>query len=508
MRQLQQGEWKPALAELTNLAEQYPYDLELKALLNETQVRSHIDQDEREDRRLALRKTLVRWGLRLVVVVALAWMANEAALRYSAWFQQQVAVAEQSVREQTAALQLATRFADAQALLRAGRLAEAQAVLEEIAQTDPAYPGVQMLLNQVRLMNTLDQQYLEAIQLVQAQNWAAALPALQELNAVDPNYKDVALQLEAVEKQLLLIDLSAAAETVYASQQWAEAATAYEAVRALDTSYQTDLVEQRLFESYVQAARSALVGRADSLEALHMAEAYFRKALSLRPRDPEIKQERELARLYLRGQADFDASRWSDVITGLEIVYGTDPEYANGAARQTLYEARVARGDAAMANKSYEAALADYLVAVDLAERHDEVVLRLYEAYLRVGQAQAAQEAYEPAVLMYRKAVEVGKLHERALNNPTMAEALAKAEAAVTEGNFSLAYEQYHAAIYGVQGADATQATVTHVVQRGEYLVLIATRYHSTVKAIVAANNIENPRLIYAGQQLVIPVQP
>jgi LysM repeat protein len=161
-----------------------------------------------------------------------------------------------------------------------------------------------------------------------------------------------------------------------------------------------------------------------------------------------------------------------------------------------------------MADKAYEAALSDYLVAVDLAERDDDVVLRLYEAYLRAGEAHAAQEAYEPAVLMYRKAVEVGDLQQRALENPSMAEALTKAEAAVTAGNFSLAYEQYHAAIYGVQGADATQATITHVVQRGEYLVLIATRYHSTVQAIVAANNIANPRLIYAGQELVIPVQP
>jgi hypothetical protein len=480
----------------------------LGALLDEARVRSHIDQDEREDRRSALRRTVLRWGLRLAVVAVLVWGASWAARNYSVWFNQQMVLAQQTVREQTAALQLATRYADAQALLRAGRLAEAEAVLEEIALSDPAYPGVQMLLNQVRLMGTQEAQYLEASRLVQAQDWAAALPLLQALSAADANYKDVALQLAAVEKQLLLVDLSAEAQAVYASEQWPEAATAYEAVRALDTTYQADLVEQRLFDCYVRAARAALVGQADSLDALHTAEAYFRKALSLRPRDPEIKQERELARLYLQGQADYDEGRWSDVITGLEIVYGTDPDYANGSARQALYEARVARGDGAMASKAYEAALSDYLVAVDLAERDDDVVLRLYEAYLRVGEAHAAQEAYEPAVLMYRKAIDVGRLQARAAENPAMAEALAKADAAVTAGNFSLAYEQYHAAIYGEFGADATQATLTHVVQRGEYLVLIATRYHSTVQAIVQANNIANPRLIYAGQELVIPVQP
>ena len=37
-----------------------------------------------------------------------------------------------------------------------------------------------------------------------------------------------------------------------------------------------------LFEIYVHAARAALLGQADTLEALHIAEAYVRKALSLR----------------------------------------------------------------------------------------------------------------------------------------------------------------------------------------------------------------------------------
>src|SRR5688572_27465682 len=95
MRQLQQGEWTPALAGLISLAEQHPYDLELQALVGETRVRSHIDQDEREDRKTALQRTVVRWILRLVVVVALAWGANEAARTYSVWFRQQVVVAQQ-----------------------------------------------------------------------------------------------------------------------------------------------------------------------------------------------------------------------------------------------------------------------------------------------------------------------------------------------------------------------------------------------------------------------------
>lgn len=48
-------------------------------------------------------------------------------------------------------------------------------------------------------------------------------------------------------------------------------------------------------------------------------------------------------------------------------------------------------------------------------------------------------------------------------------------------------------------------APLVHVVLPGETLFRIALRYNTTVWAIVAANQLENSSLIYAGQRLVIP---
>jgi LysM repeat protein len=45
----------------------------------------------------------------------------------------------------------------------------------------------------------------------------------------------------------------------------------------------------------------------------------------------------------------------------------------------------------------------------------------------------------------------------------------------------------------------------THIVQPGEYLKIIAPRYGTTVDAILCANYIRNPNLIYPGQRLKIP---
>lgn len=51
----------------------------------------------------------------------------------------------------------------------------------------------------------------------------------------------------------------------------------------------------------------------------------------------------------------------------------------------------------------------------------------------------------------------------------------------------------------------SAQGAVVHVVQRGENLFRIALRYGVTVEGLATANGLKDPRLIYAGQRLVIP---
>ncbi|MDW8098301.1 MAG: LysM peptidoglycan-binding domain-containing protein [Anaerolineae bacterium] len=53
--------------------------------------------------------------------------------------------------------------------------------------------------------------------------------------------------------------------------------------------------------------------------------------------------------------------------------------------------------------------------------------------------------------------------------------------------------------------ASAQEGPVIHVVRPGETLYLIAARYNVTVRAIMQANGLRNPNVIYVGQELVIP---
>jgi LysM repeat protein len=54
-------------------------------------------------------------------------------------------------------------------------------------------------------------------------------------------------------------------------------------------------------------------------------------------------------------------------------------------------------------------------------------------------------------------------------------------------------------------GGTAVQSTVTHVVQPGETLSTIAADYGIDATDLAAANNLTNPNMLRAGQQLIIP---
>jgi murein DD-endopeptidase MepM/ murein hydrolase activator NlpD len=63
-----------------------------------------------------------------------------------------------------------------------------------------------------------------------------------------------------------------------------------------------------------------------------------------------------------------------------------------------------------------------------------------------------------------------------------------------------------HAQEGGPESPEAGQpAPTVHVVQRGEDLSSIASRYGTTVGAILSANNLSDPALIEVGQRLIIP---
>src|SRR5258708_4356466 len=85
----QKGEWGPGLDALKGLAERFPHDPHLSAMVEENQVRANIDQHERDDRRRGIWRQVAGWAARVAVVAVLALAAWWGVQSYSLWFQTQ-----------------------------------------------------------------------------------------------------------------------------------------------------------------------------------------------------------------------------------------------------------------------------------------------------------------------------------------------------------------------------------------------------------------------------------
>ncbi len=524
MNFLQQGDWANGLVQLDKLILQYPLDHKLRTLRQEMHLRARMDQDEHEDQSVERRRRFTRFASRLwgvIIVVALILTGYSSVANF---VQERIKDTRKILEQEFLVVEQSAKFRDAEAFLRADRPEEALVLLEEIAASGVDFPQLETTLSQAQAASALLADYQEGLRQMERQNWDAARNHFEGIMDENPNFRDVSILLADLERLSFMDEILFTSNLNYDEEDWVAAVEGYESIRALDPEFQSQLIEEKLFASYVNAAKATLVDQADSLQALETAERYFRKALALRPQDPEVKSERELAYLYLKAQNDFSQGLWSEVISGLEIINAEKPDYALGTARQTLYEAYIARGDAWMAKGEYEAATLDYQRGSTLAKQDPEAVLRLYEAHLKIAEVEGAQGNFETAVFHYRTAIELSDLKDRALrDNAAQAAVLLEAEKTAEEGNFGVAYEQYRRALGIVPGniclsfgtyqealslAYARERMITHEVQPGEYLTMLANRYRSTVCAIVVANDLDDPDMIYQGQELRIPVLP
>jgi hypothetical protein len=112
---------------------------------------------------------------------------------------------------------------------------------------------------------------------------------------------------------------------------------------------------------------------------------------------------------------------------------------------------------------------------------------------------------YEDAVLLYRTAIDNAQLTDADLKQrPELVSKLNQADGYVRARSYRSAFR-----IYKDQSRKILFIfpQVTYQVASGDYLTMIASRYNTTVDAILQANNLGSNKKITLGQELVIPVQ-
>ncbi len=560
MNNLQIGNWRDGLEMINQLIENYPGSLELGSLHQEMQLRANIDDDEREDtaadKRHQLKKNILRLAFLVLIVALTIW----GILTYSAWIQDQLVAAGNRFDSEVRTIEMAAKFRNGQNLLIAGRVDEAQATFMEIVEIDSNYPGIEQAIEQADKILVLEEKYTQAMQFIDDNDMATALVVLESISSIDPYYKDVSVRIDEINNQFLLADLNSQADSTYKQQDWEMAASRYETIRAINPQYKHELIEERLLDSYIQAAFGVLSADTSSFEALETAEEYYRKALALRPQDPNVLLERErtrqifrdslsqkyveaalavlgdetdslkviqvaeenfrkafaltpnnpevetqynLAQRYLQAQDDFTKGNYDEVIESLSILYQENPEYASGTAQQTLFEAYISRGTTLMMDGEYLLALNDFQRATAIAENNPDSVLSIFSAKIKVAEAHGALANYEEAVFSYEDAmdlIDLTLITDKEFES-TRAK-LANADHLADIRYFRQAFRLFKDAAPNVL---TSFSTLTHIVESEDYLTSLANRYNTTVEAIVKVNNLISPKQIQAGQELIIP---
>lgn len=556
----QRGEWDAGFSQLDKLLEKFPLEADLRAYRHEMQVRAAVDQDEIHDYAENRKANVRRWALRTLAVVAFVGLMFWGAQTYLSWINVQWEFTRQTLVSQVESLDLNVKYRNAQNLLQADRPEEAKTLLGEIASLDPNFPGLEESINQADSLVALNSSYNEALNLVSSGDYPTALAKFQEIAAQAPNYKDVNIQIDNIKKNYLLSQSFDNAEQAFENKKWTDAISWYETVRSSNPQFRTDYIEDRLFNSYIYAAeealsnpsntmddlthaedyyqkalalrprdaqiiakraqarsaiedrlvnsylkagQEALIGKADSIAALQEAETYFNQALMLRPGDTQVYNQIELAQTYLGAINSYQKGLWSDTIKGLETIYKEDRGYADGTARQTLYESYVARGNEGLASGEYENSLMDFQRAALIAQQSPDSILRLFEAQLKIADTTGLLGSYKEAVQIYQAAIDLGGLRTLADQKKSkLSVALEKADGLVNAYSYKSAYQVYSSSLHDI--GDLYQMTDV-VVSSGDYLTMLARRYNSTVEAILAANNLQDTTDLMPNTTLKIP---
>jgi tetratricopeptide (TPR) repeat protein len=561
MEYFQKGEWSAGLAALDDVQNEYPNADDLGTLRQEMLLKTHIDDHEVIDEQNTRRKKLVRNVIQITLLAIAMVFVYWGFVTFNSWIFGQFSNIQQNVLNEFRSVELAISFRDAQSYLAANQPDAALGVLEEIASVNPDYPGLDELISQAQGTSEVKTKYENAMRLYEQGDFLNALEAFEQIQEIQPEYLDVSIKIQEIQGQFYLLDLLDQAENAFEDQDWELASSLYETLRAIAPEYRTELVEQRLirsymniaseilgaedatpeslvaadtyfrkvmvlkpreesllaeqnrikdqfkdrlFQYYVQAARDAVAGKEDSLEAIQTAKSLLNKALLLKPENPEVLREVTLVNAYVQSQIDFDRGLIEQAIANLEKIYSIDPGYAGGTALQTLYESYMERGNDYSATGNLEAALEDFQRASEIAAETDDPLLKLYFAKVKIAETVGVLNNYATAVTNYNEAVEIinlGPLLEA--EDPERAFLLREAERYAGIEWYRTSYRLYRRVLPATDLILDTDEIIT--VGEGDYLANLARSYGTTVREILKANELSSADTLQVGQKLVIP---
>jgi tetratricopeptide (TPR) repeat protein len=212
-----------------------------------------------------------------------------------------------------------------------------------------------------------------------------------------------------------------------------------------------------------------------------------------------------LQQLGVKYQIDIASVR-SDAIQSLETIYSQFKDYARGSARQTLYEAYMARGRAYDASGQYDLEQRDFQRAAQIAQESPGSILRLFESQVSVANTMSKLGYYKDAVQIYQSAVEMSGIRGRTSSHQSqLLSQLDRADSLVAGGSYQAASRIYRDSLANITELYSTQTAQINSV---EDLIKYTNQYNSTLEAILVANGWSQSDLSQISGEIQIPYLP
>jgi tetratricopeptide (TPR) repeat protein len=496
----QQAHWDECAQLISTLNERYPGNSKLAECKKDFELQYGIINDLRLSSKEYNRKKFLGILKNLTIIVGLLigafliiWYGSKAYLNIY-----------QEKQRLDNANQINELSQQVEVLLSSDQPEKAQELIENMKGIDPTSPKIIELTQKTEELIEINNLYLGAVDMLKNGRNSDALSILMKIESDYPGYKDVPHLIDSANTEMKIAQALSSGIEAYNAGKWQEAMDAFEQVLALDPMNSDSNLKEMLTNSYLNLAVQMITDPIQTVDSVNQAYIYMGKASSLNPKDTSLKAQVEKMGFYKSGFSDYIGMRWRSAIQQLTALGAMDEGYANGFARQILFEAHMVQGNQFYSAGAYANAINDFESAKTLALGKDNL-LNFYLAEINLGRAQGQLKQYEDASAAYMNAIQSINYEQRGTASATFISDLSDAVALSKDGQFENSYNSFSETLAG----DNNFFEIKMInARQGNCLALIAAHYQSSVQAILQQNKLPQQTIISTDQTLSIPVIP
>ena len=541
---------------LENLEQMYPGhplllkfkdDLQLKLSLQNMAVRGV--------KKAKLSKFKVTFKMGLFAVVATIVVMAVFLISYP--FFNDINIAR---RLEIQATQLDSLKGQAEELLIAGKPQDASNIVEKIRSLDPEYVHLPELTTQTIDLLLLETKYNVALDLVQQNRLVEAMLYFREIETARPGLWDINQQIDLIASPDRIANFMAEGDAAYKVEMWDQVINAYETVLILDPNLNDTKMNEQLAESYLRKIPGMLQSENSTKEEVEKAYEYYlkantltpetealdsgvrelhdnisnllsqkfthlskanlanteqtsttideaigfqKKAVDINPSDPSLKVDLKNAEHYQSAFENLIGLQWELALADLELIYSSDPDFANGNVRSMLYETYFSLGKQFHSQGQYSNALNVLKQAEILSLDFTDNLMKQFQVQVLLGDTVEKLGNFQEAVAYYQNALNGIQGSERLANYPEFVAILNEANRFSEEGDYGRAFVSYQDLLKEI---DVIYLKSEIEIKDEGFLVFFANENFSSVDAILDANQLPNAMVVTFARKLIVPV--